>query len=1071
MEIQVFGGPCGSHGSYTFYKALKLTPPPSVNNLQKVQSRNTRKCVENSRKQIRGCRRELVLALGDCVPVRPWEDSPIACLAEIRMIWRDKNEQSLLTSLRLYFLPENTPSGRNVHGEDEVIALNEQIVLRADDLMQWVVDDLDWNWGLAAVYIPTDETNDSPQKLKITHLQSTRLEFNDVDVEKSKNKDLVSKVSVISYSRYCRYRATLKRLESVEDEWVRSTLVETITGFVANSPNMKIMFCRDTFEYPELETHENLCNHLAPKLKGRPRSKRRLRRSESPYKNESSDIDSEADESDASACSVEKSRPRLQIRPHLRHTQRVARRETKSDSSELSSPELKSSVSYEQKLKNTISEEKSFLARLNNFMVKNPNLYPKSVWMEIGQVNLFKMYMTVQKLGGYDAIVDLQTWRLVVDDASVDDGANIKNKYEKVLLPFERYDTEMGNNSKFRLQNFERRLSPSLEIIPIKKEDYNGKELTKEQMMKIQNLVKDKRESDDRMSSVSVPLTTTITVQCNDQQIMNQIKITNQIQIQQIRVNSEDSPLRCNIKQDKSSSDMSEENGSNKMGSCVQTKTLSLRNVRKSAVTTPPNGQREKENIPLFLGCKSTTITPIAASVGSSTINLNSTPKEQIIVTPEIVDLADNSDSESSLRGMKRSCSSSSSGGPDSPSLAKKKKLDMLKAGGLEVTPISSNSAASALWQKDLFKAAGSMNPEEFLRTLQNLNSKLEITPSSTTLQQQYKASTKTSKVPPPPKNRPVFTAAALPKLQPVGMYAQTGRVYGDPKEILPPDYQKSVNNNMIDLTASLQQQQQQQYSRTKINSSSCNNNGFNNNKNNSSNNNSNKTKTIPVSQVINDKRLPPSLIPAINLAQQKMKNNAGLQISLVQPPNTTSTHVQNIHNSQNHNIKRKDVSIQPISGASSSSSSSRAYTDKNNEKSMNKQQQQQNNRDHSMAHFPPTGIPNLALANLFSNPLLFAQYMQQAAVASSNSSNNGNKQNSNSMPQHVLPSSFNHLLNTSQMGRTNQPNPFLSMMDPLYLSALYSNPRMLMQNTMTPELLQQLMKNLPPKDTPISKS
>lgn len=33
------------------------------------------------------------------------------------MIWRDKNEPSLLTGLRLYFLPENTPMGRNCHGE------------------------------------------------------------------------------------------------------------------------------------------------------------------------------------------------------------------------------------------------------------------------------------------------------------------------------------------------------------------------------------------------------------------------------------------------------------------------------------------------------------------------------------------------------------------------------------------------------------------------------------------------------------------------------------------------------------------------------------------------------------------------------------------------------------------------------------------------------------------------------------------------------------------------------------------------------------------------------------------
>jgi len=58
--------------------------------------------------------------MGDCIPVRPW-DSPIECLAEIRMIWKDKNEKSLLISLRLYFLPENTPQGRNCHGEVSIL--------------------------------------------------------------------------------------------------------------------------------------------------------------------------------------------------------------------------------------------------------------------------------------------------------------------------------------------------------------------------------------------------------------------------------------------------------------------------------------------------------------------------------------------------------------------------------------------------------------------------------------------------------------------------------------------------------------------------------------------------------------------------------------------------------------------------------------------------------------------------------------------------------------------------------------------------------------------------------------
>lgn len=58
-----------------------------------------------------------IIAMGDCIPVRPWHDSPIECLAEVRMIWRDKSEQSLLLSLRLYFLPENTSKGRVGHGE------------------------------------------------------------------------------------------------------------------------------------------------------------------------------------------------------------------------------------------------------------------------------------------------------------------------------------------------------------------------------------------------------------------------------------------------------------------------------------------------------------------------------------------------------------------------------------------------------------------------------------------------------------------------------------------------------------------------------------------------------------------------------------------------------------------------------------------------------------------------------------------------------------------------------------------------------------------------------------------
>lgn len=82
-------------------------------------------------------------------------------------------------------------------------------------------------------------------------------------------------MTVLSYSRYCRYRATLKRLEQVENNEMRIKLIETLSGFVASQANTRIMFAKETIDYPDLESHEMLCPHLAPKLKGRPRGRRR----------------------------------------------------------------------------------------------------------------------------------------------------------------------------------------------------------------------------------------------------------------------------------------------------------------------------------------------------------------------------------------------------------------------------------------------------------------------------------------------------------------------------------------------------------------------------------------------------------------------------------------------------------------------------------------------------------------------------------------------------------------------------------------------------------------------------
>lgn len=87
--FKLVGGPCGHHGPYTFYKAFRYTK--------------------------NGVRR--IMTLSEFFFVKLWIDSDLLCIGELQLLWMDKNSDQVLSSLRLYFLPENTPEGRMDHGE------------------------------------------------------------------------------------------------------------------------------------------------------------------------------------------------------------------------------------------------------------------------------------------------------------------------------------------------------------------------------------------------------------------------------------------------------------------------------------------------------------------------------------------------------------------------------------------------------------------------------------------------------------------------------------------------------------------------------------------------------------------------------------------------------------------------------------------------------------------------------------------------------------------------------------------------------------------------------------------
>ncbi|GJQ81590.1 hypothetical protein Trydic_g9965 [Trypoxylus dichotomus] len=152
--VQLIGGPCGQHGPYTFYKAFKYTKD--------------------------GIKR--IMTLSEFFFVKLWMDSDLVCIGELQLLWIDKNSEQVLASLRLYFLPENTPEGRMDHGEDEVLAISEKVVLRVEDLITWITIDAEWTWGRLGKTYPRDSDEDD-----IGHLLSfseSSLDFTDVEKER-----------------------------------------------------------------------------------------------------------------------------------------------------------------------------------------------------------------------------------------------------------------------------------------------------------------------------------------------------------------------------------------------------------------------------------------------------------------------------------------------------------------------------------------------------------------------------------------------------------------------------------------------------------------------------------------------------------------------------------------------------------------------------------------------------------------------------------------------------------------------------------------------------------------------
>ncbi|XP_010895973.2 AT-rich interactive domain-containing protein 5B isoform X2 [Esox lucius] len=444
------GSPCGLHGPYIFYKAFRfhLETKPRI------------------------------LSLGDFFLVRCKPGEPL-CIAELQLLWEERTSKQLLSSSKLYFLPEDTPQGRTVsHGEDEVVAVSEKVVVKLEDLVRWTVrDSSDWNRGLKAVPLkPSDvlrELGKNGQRDTLHRYRESTLNsglnFKDVLKEKAEIGDDADqkRVLVLSYPQYCRYRSVLARLRERPASLLTSQVVLALGGVASLTEHTHILYCRDTFEHPTLIDNDSICDGFAPNLKGRPRKKKL---------SISQRRDSQNAPAGKETCSTEAKSP-VKVKPE---SKAAVSKGPKGSTSTSNCKRVSSSSSSSSLEENTQggpgdggeecrADEQAFLVSLYQYMKERKTPIERIPYLGFKQINLWTMFQAAEKLGGYELITARRQWKNVYDELGGNPGSTsaatcTRRHYERLILPYERFTK--GEEDKPLPPAKPRKDSPSQDGVP-----------------------------------------------------------------------------------------------------------------------------------------------------------------------------------------------------------------------------------------------------------------------------------------------------------------------------------------------------------------------------------------------------------------------------------------------------------------------------------------------------------------------------------------------------------------------------------------------------------------------------
>ncbi|KAH9513260.1 AT-rich interactive domain-containing protein 5B [Bulinus truncatus] len=456
-----------------------------------------------------------ILAIGDFFFLKILQE---ICIGEIELLWEDKTANQLLASLRLYFRPEHTPEGRQGDtGEDEVLVLGERLVLKLDDLVPLIEHNVKWAYG-SSVCSFRDSDNEIDIKTPRDSLRNIEYEnkkdgcekvFDDClsrgicgdlkngvvkeengkkrnctlsvfkmeDAEHETNEKLISgavNIAILSYPKYCRYRAMRKRLEGCENQWLHLAIVVAIGGFTGRAPGCRVMFCRDTFEHTELDSLEIRMDHMMPVLKNRSKGKKTKL-----FSRKDSQQDSDSMEEMFS-----------NVTPSVSSSSRPRR---STESSEINEDKVS-------------TEEQAFLIGLHKFMHDAKMPIGRIPSLGFKQIDLFYFYKQAEKLGGYDLITHKRMWKHLYDklggNSSNTSAATCTRKhYERLLLPYERHLRKMKSLKVRKKQTY---LNDTLDIPDIKDNGNQTSQKENVELIERPNVEQEKQEIDDFILSKTV---------------------------------------------------------------------------------------------------------------------------------------------------------------------------------------------------------------------------------------------------------------------------------------------------------------------------------------------------------------------------------------------------------------------------------------------------------------------------------------------------------------------------------------------------------------------------------------